>query len=339
MRIDRRVLLGQIAALTALPSLARAQTVTDGAGRAVTIPPRVTKVFAAGPPAAVLLYTLAPDLVVGWPRANPPAACEFMRPDICTRPQIGRITGTGNTINAEALLNLSPDLILDYGSVANTFVSLADRVQQQTGIPYVLLDGRFNQTEAAYRTLGRLTHREREAEPLAAYVTRTIGAIRERVAKIPSDQRPRIYHARGPNGLNTPAPNSINIDPFELLGAKNVATEGRSGFTVSLEQVLLWDPEAIITIEKPFHDAMRADPNWKAIKAVREGRVYLAPEMPFGWMDFPPSVNRLIGLWWLAKALYPAVFAEDLKPHVREFFELFYHVKIDDAQAARLLAT
>jgi iron complex transport system substrate-binding protein len=61
--------------------------------------------------------------------------------------------------------------------------------------------------------------------------------------------------------------------------------------------------------------------------------------MPFGWVDFPPSVNRLIGLWWLAKALYPNVFNEDLKPTVREFFALFYHVKIDDAQAARLLAT
>jgi iron complex transport system substrate-binding protein len=337
MPIDRRVLLGQLAAFSLVPGTARADTVTDGAGRSVPIPARVTKVFAAGPTAAVLLYTLAPDLVTGWPRANPAAACEFMLPDICARPQIGRITGGGNTINTEALLNMAPDLILDYGSLNNTFVSLADRVQQQTGIPYALLDGRFSQTEAVYRTLGRLTHREREAEPLAAYVTRTIGAIRERVARIPAEQRPRIYHARGPSGLNTPAPGSINLDPFELLGARNVAQEGRTGFTVSLEQVLLWDPDVIITIEQQFFDAARADPNWKAVKAVRQGRIYLAPELPFGWMDFPPSVNRLVGLWWLAKMLYPNEFTDDLKPLVREFYSLFYHVDISDAQAARLL--
>ncbi len=337
MIIDRRAALAQFAALVACPALARADTVTDGVGRSIMIPERVTKVFAAGPPAAVLLYTHAPDLLVGWPRANTAAACEFLLPDICKRPQIGRITGSGNTINTEALLNLAPDLILDFGSLGNTFASLAERVKQQSGIPYALLDGRLGATEAVYRTLGRLTHREREAEPLAAYAARTITAIRERVARIPVEQRPRVYHARGPNGLNTPAPGSINLDPFDVVGVTNVAREGRSGFTVSMEQVLLWDPDVIITIEKEFFDLAHSDPNWKPIKAVRAGRVYLAPELPFGWIDFPPSVNRLIGLWWLAKMLYPGEFPEDLKPIVREFYALFYHVSIDDAQAARLL--
>ena len=338
MIVDRRAALAQLAALVACPALARADTVTDGTGRSITIPDRVTKVCAAGPPAAVLLYTLAPDLVIGWPRANTAAACEFLLPDVCARPQIGRITGSGNTINTEALLNLAPDLILDFGSLGNTFTSLAERVQQQTGIPYALFDGRLGATEAVYRALGRLTHREREAEPLAAYAARTIATIRERVGRIPADQRPRVYHARGPNGLNTPAPGSINLDPFEILGVTNVARENRSGYTVSMEQVLLWDPDVIITIEKDFYNLARSDANWKPITAVRSGRVYLAPELPFGWIDFPPSVNRLIGLWWLAKALYPREFTEDLKPIVREFYAQFYHVKIDDAQAARLLA-
>jgi iron complex transport system substrate-binding protein len=54
------------------PRAARAATVTDAAGRAVTIPDKVTRVFPAGPPAAILLYTLAPDLLLGWPRANRP---------------------------------------------------------------------------------------------------------------------------------------------------------------------------------------------------------------------------------------------------------------------------
>ncbi len=63
-----------------------------------------------------------------------------MLPDICARPEIGRITGRGNTANLETVLALRPDLILDVGATAGTFVSLAERVQQQTGIPYALLD-------------------------------------------------------------------------------------------------------------------------------------------------------------------------------------------------------
>jgi len=33
-----------------------------------------------GPPAAILLYTLAPDLLLGSPRANRPEECAYMLP-------------------------------------------------------------------------------------------------------------------------------------------------------------------------------------------------------------------------------------------------------------------
>ena len=131
---------------------------TDAAGRAVPIPAKVTRVFPAGPPAAILLYTLAPDLLLGWPRANRPEECEYMLPDVCARPEVGRITGRGNTANLEVVLALKPDLILDVGSTSPTFVSLATRVQEQTGIPYALLDGRFDAIAPTYRKLGELTH-------------------------------------------------------------------------------------------------------------------------------------------------------------------------------------
>src|SRR5262252_10622718 len=135
MGMNRRTFLTSAGALLA-PRIARAATVTDATGRAVPIPARVERVFPAGPPAAILLYTLAPDLLLGWPRANRPEECAYMLPEICTRPEVGRITGRGNTANLETVLALKPDLIVDVGSVNPTYVSLADRVQEQTGIPY-----------------------------------------------------------------------------------------------------------------------------------------------------------------------------------------------------------
>ena len=71
---------------------------------------------------------------------------------------------------------------------------------------------------------------------------------------------------------------------------------------------------------------------------MREGRVHLSPKMPFGWVDFPPSVNRLIGLWWLGKILYPDLFKEDLRELTRDFYEKFYHVTPTDAQIDHVLA-
>ena len=80
-----------------------------------------------------------------------------MLPDVCTRAEVGRITGRGNTANLESVIALKPDLILDVGSTSATFVSLAESVQQQTNIPYALLDGRFDAVAETYRKLGELT--------------------------------------------------------------------------------------------------------------------------------------------------------------------------------------
>ncbi len=337
-RVDRRALIAGLSAAILAPSRARAATVADGAGRAVAVPERVARVFPAGPPAAIFLYTLAPELLIGWPRANRPEEREFLLPDIGGRPEVGRITGRGNTANLEVVLGLKPDLILDVGSVNATYISLADRVQEQTGIPYALLDGRFESIAQAYRTLGALIARPTQGEDFARRSEDTIRTITQRVGTVAPDRRPRVYYARGPRGLETGLGGSINVETIELL-ARNVAGGTRGGLaTVSIEQVLLWNPDVIITIDQDFAASVPSDPAWASIAAVRARRVHLSPKLPFGWVDFPPSVNRLIGLWWLAKILYPDLFPEDLRALTRDFYARFYHVTPSDAQIDRVLA-
>jgi iron complex transport system substrate-binding protein len=338
MLLDRRLLLAGLSATLLVPRHARAATVTDGAGRAVPVPARVGRVFPAGPPAAIMLYTLAPELLIGWPRANRADEREFLLPDVGSRPEVGRITGRGNTANLEVVLALKPDLILDVGSVSATYVSLADRVQQQTGIPYALLDGRFDNIAPAYRTLGTLIGRPDAGEDFARYTEETMRTITGRIAAVPRERRPRVYYARGPRGLETGLGGSINVETIELL-AQNVAGGTRGGLaTVSIEQVLLWNPEVIITIDQDFAATVDEDRAWAPVKAVQARRVHLSPKLPFGWVDFPPCVNRLIGLWWLAKILYPELFPEDLKALARAFYARFYHVTPSDAQIERVLA-
>jgi iron complex transport system substrate-binding protein len=338
MSLDRRALLGGLAASLLAPDRARAAVVTDSAGRRVPIPAHVERVFPAGPPAAILLYTLAPELLIGWPRANRPQECAYMLPDICARPEIGRITGRGNTANLETVLALAPDLILDVGSTGETFVSLAARVQDQTGIAYALLDGRFAALATAYQKLGELIGRQAAAEDLADHARRTLAAITERIADIAAEQRPRVYYARGPRGLVTGLGGSINVETIELI-ARNVAGATPGGLAnVSIEQVLLWNPDVIVTIDQEFAAAVRSEPSWTAVKAVRDNNVHLSPKLPFGWVDFPPGPNRLIGLWWLASILYPQRFPEDLRMLTREFYARFYHVMPSDEQIDQVLA-
>ena len=337
--LDRRSLLAGLAAASA-PRGARAEgaAVTDGAGRPVLVPHRVSRVFPAGPPAAILLYTLAPDLLLGWPRAPRPEERPYLLPEVAARPEVGRLTGRGNTANLEAVLHLKPDLILDVGSTDATYVSLADRVQAQTGIPYALLDGRLDAAALTYRILGRLVRREAGAAELAGLAAGLLHDVLSRVGQVAPNDRPRVYFARGPRGLETALAGSINAEALDLMGARNVAGQRGGLAAVSLEQVLAWDPEVIVAIDQDFARAVRSDPAWAAVAAVRAGRVHLAPKLPFGWVDVPPSVNRLTGLRWLGKALHPALFPDDLGPAARDLYARLYHVSPTDDQMEQVLA-
>ncbi|HMR70533.1 MAG TPA: ABC transporter substrate-binding protein, partial [Rubrivivax sp.] len=188
---DRRRWLLASAMLGLLPPMrpAHAARVADSAGRSLQVPARVERVFPAGPPAAILLYTLAPDLLLGWPRANRPDELEFLRPDIGRRPEVGRITGRGNSANLESVLALKPDLIVDSGSMRPTYVELAERVQAQTGIAYALLDGRFAAIPDSYERLGVLVGRESRARELADACADAMRTVTARVAQVPLADR------------------------------------------------------------------------------------------------------------------------------------------------------
>ncbi len=339
MALTRRTFLVQGVGVLAAPALAQTGRLTDAVGRPITVPGTVERVFPAGPPAAIHQYAIAPDQLLGWPRANRPEERVFLDPAIGARPEIGRLTGRGNTTNLETLLSLKPDLIIDIGSLASPFVETADRVQAQTQIPYALLDGRFSALVETLRLHGRLTHATAKADALADHAADMLKTVEARVAPIPADKRPRVYYARGPKGLETALGGSINVETIDFIGARNVAGAVQGGLAlVSIEQVFAWDPDVIITIDRDFAAQVRQDPNWKNLRAVRDGRVHLAPKMPFGWIDFPPALNRLPGLFWLGTILYPDLFRDDLAALTRSFYSAFYHRTPTDAQIADVLA-
>jgi iron complex transport system substrate-binding protein len=315
------------------------RTVTDAAGRQVEIPARISRVLAAGPPASILLYTLAPEKMIGWVRTPSPTEKGYLQERVRELPEYGRLTGRGGTANLENVLKFQPDLIIDSGSTGGTYVSLANNVQEQTKIPYLLLDGRLEKTPENYRLLGEWLDARDRAEQLANYAEETLSGLRRRIASIPESDRPRVYYGRGINGLESGLAGSINLEVLERVGAVNVAAAAGTGSLskISIEQVLAWNPDVILVLEPAFYASVRTDPLWSSVKAVRENRIYMAPNLPYGWFDAPPGVNRLIGVRWLMSILYPKQFPEDLRTTTREFYRLFYQVNLTDAQLDTLL--
>lgn len=309
-----------------------ARPVTDSAGRVVEVPDTVRRVFAAGPPASTLLYVVAPDRMIGWVRAPRTAEKPFLLPATRELPELGRLTGRGNTLSLERLLAEKPDLIIDFGTLNDTYRSLADRVQAQTGIPYLLIDGSFANTPATLRLLGRVLGVERRGEALAKEAERIFAAVDTTLARIPPAERPKVYLARGPDGLESGTRGSINTEMIERVGAINPVDGLRETgglVRVGAERLFVLAPDAIVTLDPSLRDSLATRPPWVELAAVKAGRVFVAPALPFGFIDSPPSVNRLIGLGWLMHTLYPGKIDGDLRAEVAAFYKLFYQVELD----------
>jgi len=114
--LKRRELLASAALAWLWPGVAASQArrvFVDSAGRRVELPERVDRIYAAGPPASILVYAIAPDKLIGWTSAWREAERPFIARRYADLPTLGRLTGRGNTANVEVVLQAKPDFIVD----------------------------------------------------------------------------------------------------------------------------------------------------------------------------------------------------------------------------------
>ena len=208
--------------------------VTDSTGRAVTVPDHVARVLPAGPPAAILLEALAPDLMIGWPGPLSDDA-KALLPDSANHPRVPRLTGREDV--SDKIKALKPDLIVDYGEVTLRYFELAQATQQKTGIPTLLFAGSLDNIPRVVRQLGVILHREARAETLATYAEAML-ALPVKPLPAPFGAHPKVLYARGADGMLVTAPDTDVTEVFKRLGWQVVAPDGQGTFrTSSIEAI------------------------------------------------------------------------------------------------------
>jgi iron complex transport system substrate-binding protein len=235
---------------------------------------------------------------------------------------------------------LHPDLIVDVGDIEPEYVELANRVQQESGIPYVLIDGSLAKTADAYRSLGALLDMQPAADDLAKRADALLDGVRAALAKAGGGKPLRAYYARGKDGLQTAVPGTVLAEALEYCGLAlaAAATSGDEPVKLSVDDVAHLDPDIVVTSNRTLFATISTSAPWSGIRAVHERRIYLSPNTPFGWIDSPPGINRLLGVRWLAGMLYPSAFPDDLRDVTRDFYAAFFHVDLGAAQLDQLLS-
>ena len=268
----------------------------------------------------------------------------FVMPEVWDLPSYGTLSGKGS-LNLEAIKAADVQVILSMGTSAITDadITTADELQAQLEIPVVLFSGDSEDYAQAYRLLGKMIDREEDAEALINYTADIVKTVESVAAQVPEEDRVRLYYAEGDDGLATEPASSNRSYVFNTAGAVNVADVGaQAGYgqsAVSMEQVLEWNPEIIITQGTTnAYETILSDPNWATIDAVKNGRVYKMPSLPYSWADRPPSVNRFIGLHWMANLLYPELYDIDIVEVAIDYYKVMYHVDVSRTDMESLLA-
>lgn len=307
----------------------------DSAAREVALPKHVRRVLPTGNPAAAAVFCVARDRLLGWPEPIPGQS-----PPITTRiPAAPRLTPYDFENSLHAVRTSEPELILDFGTCAPAFIDFAKRLQTETGIPVAIVDGHLTETPETLSLLGRIF----DAAPRAEELTREWHRIWSGVNEACASKRvaPSVHYAIGAAGEKTVRRGSIHLESLAILGANNVAeVESGDGGRVRVDprDVAAWNPDMILTIDPAFYAGAAELEVWGDIDAIRNGRLYLAPAPILSWFDFPPSINRIIGLAWLARLFYGNAYHGDIVEDAERFHRIFYDTPLEAEALAAMLA-
>lgn len=319
--------------------------ITDMAGRKVTVPAAedIESVFSTGPVAAIFMYMVAPDKLLGWNYELNDVEKSIILEKYHDLPNFGM----GDAINYEAVIAANPTIALNCGKINDAMVSDCDALSKSLGIPVIAVDNELNNSAEAFRFMGELLGVEDHAEELAEYSEKIFTDIAS-LADIPEDEKVSVYFGNGEDSLETAPRGSQHAQILDAVNVTNVADlelgDG-SRVQISAEQLLAWNPDVIVVNGEPKADKsgnsaaedILSNPDYASLKAVQDNKVYGTPNAPFSWVDRPAGPNRLIGMRWLSAVVYPEYIKCDVKEEIREFFNLFYHVDLSDEQLENVL--
>ena len=146
-------------------------------------------------------------------------------------------------------------------------------------------------------------------------------------------------YATTADGLGTNAKGSTQAQVLDIVGAENAivvenVSDKGGGNQINLETAMMADPDVIIFTKESIYKEVSTLSGWKEMTAVKNGSYYMVPTMPYNWLGNPPSMNMLIGVWWLGNLLYPEYYSYSMVDKAREIYSLLwgYDLSVEEAE-------
>ena len=83
---------------------------------------------------------------------------------------------------------------------------------------------------------------------------------------------------------------------------------------------------------------MTDDSAWSQLTAISTGKYYEVPGSPYSWLSGPPSMNMILGVWWLGNLIYPEIYDYDMAEMTQEFYKTLWGYELSSDEVTALLA-
>lgn len=265
--------------LSFLPAMADGEkTIVDSSGQVKTVAKPFTRIISLYSAHTENLCSLgAKEQLVGISRSDdyPPSVMDF--PQFSYRE------------DPEKFIALQPDLVLIRPMIERSYPQFINKLKQ-AGIAVISLQPNSVEEMFAYwHSLGILTGREAQAQEMITVFKSRLKVIQESLTNVPDNQRPKVYFQSIHHKMKTFAPESIGTFVLREAGGINIAADAKQvrGTNIAVfgkEQLLSRGPEIDIFLAQQGRmnpvdiDTIMGEPGFAAIKAVRDGQVFLIEE-------------------------------------------------------------
>ncbi len=329
--------------LILLPLFSQAsRQITDQTGRQVTIPDRVDRIVVLQHQTLNLLVQMnATDKIVGvmanWKQQLGDSYAR-LAPELNQKATLGDLTH----VDPEKLVALHPQVVFVTNYAPQEMIDSITAL----GIPVVAISLRHDEPgekakmnpsirdeEMAYdkglregiTLIGEIINKPAEAKALITATDEGRKIVSDRLKDVPAEKRIRAYMANPE--LTTYGSGKYTGLMMLHAGAVNVAAATVKGFkTVSMEQIIAWDPQVIFVQDRypSVVNEINSSPQWQAIDAVKNHRVWLMPDYAKAW-GYPMPEAMGIGELWMAKKLYPQKLQDvDMNKLANKWYQRFY---------------
>ena len=246
------------------------------------------------------------------------------------------VVGTGaGEVNYEEALKLQPDVV--FASDDGVTETARKQGLATVNVAFQDYDGLRKDIEITAEVLG--DNAKKIAKEWQDYLDKNIALVEERMKGIKDEDRVKVLHIASSDSFTKVDGRKCIVDEWiKLAGGVNALEKDGNLIEVTMEEIVAADPEVIImgVGAAKAVDALKADPAWSGITAVKNNAVYANPNGVFSWDRY--SGEEALQVLWAAKKFNPDKFEDiNIEQETKDFYKKYYGFELNDEQTKQIL--